>query len=515
MQSRKKIFGKMRSFVIGILVGSIVLSVSGLTIAQEKPFSGKKITVAVLASGPKGPISAPLYYWRDKWEERTGAKLEIAEVPFGEMHEKIMTDLITGAGVYDGFITFSGWYGDYIAGDYIIPIEKYYDDPRFPKWSKETVIPALRDKHTWKDIWYGVPNDSDAQIFYYVRSALTNPTYQAQFKEKYGYDLPVPPRTWQEVRDVAEFFNGWDWNGDGEPEYGIVAPLKVGEQAVHHFLSMAASFSVLPGPKIDKYHNTYYFDPETMEPLINQSGNIKALETMIELLKFGPPGMKTWSLGAGFDFFVRGKAALTWSWGDIGSLAQEEKSKIKGDCGCAPMPGSMYIWDREHQKSVHKYNFAGNTVGGSWHGVISRLSENPEVVYDLYAFQASKPINMWNMMTGYTGIDFGRTFHFLPPYGPASLDEFIKFGWDATDIQEYGEAYYENYTAPTMFEYLRILGTDEYWSILDIHLSEAYVGRETPKEALDRVYDEWVKTTKSLGKAQQLKLYQESIGYKK
>ncbi len=515
MQKEKRIFSKTKGVVIGALVGCILLSVSGLTIAQENSFSGKKITIAVLACGPKGPISAPLYYWRNKWEKRTGAKLEIAEIPGGEMHTKIMTDLMTGAGKYDGFITYAMWYGDLVPSNYIISIEKYYKNPQFPKWSKETVLPALRNLQVWKDVWYGVPNDFDGHILYYVRSALTNPTYQAQFKEKYGYDLSVPPRTWQEVRDVAEFFNGWDWNGDGEPDYGIVMPLQPGGYSARYFVSMAASLSMLPGPKIDKYHRVYFFDPETMEPLINQPGNIKALENMIELLKFGPPGMKAWSMGEGFNFFVRGKAALAWNWGDIGSLAQEKGSKIKGNCGCASLPGSMDVWDREHQKFVHRYNLVGNTLGGSWHGVISRFSKNPEVVYDLYAFQASKPINTWNAMTGYTGIDFGRTFHFLPPYGQASVDDFVKFGWDATDIQEYTTAYYENFTAPIMLEYLRIPGAEEYWSSLDIHLSEAYVGRETPKEALDRVYDEWVKTTKSLGKAQQLKLYQESIGYKK
>ena len=48
---------------------------------------------------------------------------------------------------------------------------------------------------------------------------MENPEYQAKFKAKYGYDL-APPKAWKEVRDTAEFFNGWDWDGDGRKEYG-------------------------------------------------------------------------------------------------------------------------------------------------------------------------------------------------------------------------------------------------------------------------------------------------------
>ena len=36
------------------------------------------------------------------------------------------------------------------------------------------------------------------------------------------------PATWEQVRDVAEYFNGKDLNGDGEPDHGVVLPLMAG-----------------------------------------------------------------------------------------------------------------------------------------------------------------------------------------------------------------------------------------------------------------------------------------------
>jgi len=51
--------------------------------------------------------------------------------------------------------------------------------------------------------------------------------------------------------------------------------------------------------------------------------------------------------------------------------------------------------------------------------------------------------------------------------------------------------------------------------ILDIELSSALVGQKSIQEALDSAYEEWQTITDRLGKEQQLKLYQDSIGYVK
>ncbi|MCX7731220.1 MAG: ABC transporter substrate-binding protein, partial [Candidatus Caldatribacterium sp.] len=62
----------------------------------EKPFEGITITITVNQGGPKGGISGPLYEWRDAWEQITGAKLNIVEIPYAEHYPKVMTDLMTG-----------------------------------------------------------------------------------------------------------------------------------------------------------------------------------------------------------------------------------------------------------------------------------------------------------------------------------------------------------------------------------------------------------------------------------
>lgn len=495
-----------------VLALCLIMGISAT--AQQKPYEGKKISIGVLAGGPHGAISGPLYFWRDAWEERTGAKLEIVEIPYPQLYGKVMMDFITGMATYDGVVVAYSYYGDLIGGNYVIPIDEYYGDPKFPQWSKDTVLPPLRN--TWGGKWYGPPYDSDAQALYYRRDILSDATYQKEFKTKYGYELPVPPKTWAQLYDVAQFFTGRDWNGDGEDDYGFTLPVKRGINGFFHFLNMAIPFVVAPGP-VDRYHGCYYFDPVTMEPLINTPGNVKALEILVSLLKFAPADVLSYGMAEGWDVFLRGKAVLTWSWGDVGALAEDpDKSVIMGKCGCAPMPGSMETWDREHKRWIkwEVPHFVGNSTG-AWHGLISRYTENPELVYDLFAFHASEKISMWSVYRGWTGVDIGRTFHFLPPYGPASLEGYLEEGWYADDVKEFSSAYYKTFSAETMMECLGIPGTWAYWDTLDDALAQAYLGKLTPKQALDKVYHEWEEITNRLGRERQKELYQINIGYKK
>lgn len=501
----------MKKLSILIIMVLILVPVMLLAIDPNRDYRGITIRIAVMQSGRKGAISGPLYDAAELWNKETGGKVEIVEIPFEDMYEKIMTDLIAGTGYYDGAIIASWWLGDLVAGDYVVPIDEYYEKGTHPVWKKEWVPPALAILHEWKGKWYGPPNDSDGQILYYRYDLFTDPEVRKKFKEKYGYDIPVPPRTWDQVLDLAEFFTGWDWNNDGEPDYGFVMHLKVHGQAFFHFMSLSAPFVINPyNPKL------YWFDPIDMKPLIKSPGHRKALELLLKLHSYGPPAEVSWDLGEAWDFFLRGKAAMTFTWGDLGSLAQDEsRSKVKGKLGCTIIPGTYESYDIVHERWVKfdKPNIVGNTTGASWYGVIFKHSKHPEAVYDYYALMARRDFSLWNISNGWTGVDPGLKIHFLRPLGEAKMRDFLKYGWDPGDVDEYLAAYYENFFSELLFPYLRIPGTPEYWDSLDIHLSEVVSGQKTINEALDAIYKDWEKITKRLGRKEQLKLYRESINW--
>lgn len=472
----------------------------------------KTVSVIVNTAGEKGPISGPIYEVRDEFEKATGAKLEIVEVPFAEHFPKLMTDLTTGTGDYDASMAGAWWLGDLIGGDYIIPYNDYYNDTtgKFPKWDINDVLPGPRSLLTYGDKMYMVANDHDGQVMYYRRDLFEDPAHQAAFKEKYGYDLKVPD-TYQEFRDVAEYFDQKDLNGDGKPDDGLTMHLKVGGQGMFHFMSFAAPFVIGPDNK-----NLFWFDPTNMNSLMDSPGHVKAMETLIDLIQFGPEAMMGWSLGESWDHFLRGEAALTFTWGDLGALAQQEGSQVQGKIGSAPMPGTMEYYNVNTKEWVKtdKPNKVGNTTGGSWAGVISKLSKSPECTYYLLALMASPEKSKVYAQRGWDGVDPGRYSHFLPPNGTGTIDGYLKAGWNEQDAKDYTNAYFENFNAPLQFPYLRIPGTFEYWTALDVHLSEAATGQSTPADALKATSSDFEAITDRLGRDQQLKIYKESLGLK-
>jgi len=488
----------------------------GLFGPDEQPFAGEEITVLTLDSGPKGGISGPIYAFRPIFEELTGAKLNIALVPISELYTKIFLDLRNGTGEYDGMIVGAFMYGDLIDGNYILPVDDWRESGDYPAWSYDVMPDSLRNIYTWDGVGYGVLNDADGQVLYYRRDMLNDPDHRAAFEAEYGYEMPVPPATLQQLKDIAAYFDGKNFDeNDAEPDSGVVLHLKVREQGLYHFMTLATSFAVTPG-ELSKTQGVYWFDPEDMTPLINSPGHVMALEYLKDLAQYGPDAQVSWSLGEAWDFFLRGKAIFNFSYGDVAPLAQDEtRSNIRGKIGSAILPASDTYWDMNEQEFVttDEPRKVGNVTGGSWHGVVSVLSDSPDATYSFWSLMAIKPVSKFLATYGWNGVDPGYNYQFLEPVGEAKLEDYLAAGWDETDVKEYLNAYYENFNAEVMLPYLRITGTQEYYDILDSNLSAAMSGAKTPQQALDDTAAGWEQVTDRLGREQQLEAYQAAIGW--
>ena len=126
------------------------------------------------------------------------------------------------------------------------------------------VLPAFREQVSK----YG----SDRVALPYGGSALVLVYHPAAFErepnreaaKKAGIKLE-PPTTWEELDALAKFFQGRDWDGDGEADYGIALALGSDPEGVGDatFLARAASL----GQHRDHY--SLLFDADTMEPRID------------------------------------------------------------------------------------------------------------------------------------------------------------------------------------------------------------------------------------------------------
>jgi multiple sugar transport system substrate-binding protein len=466
-------------------------------------FQGQKVTVIAT----KSAISQAVVEVKDEFEAATGAELELVRLPGVEHFPTIISDMTNRVGKYDASIAGGWWLGDMVAGGHLLPYDKYYADPRFPKWNSDDVLPGPRNLLSYGGKKYMVAYDHDGQVMYFRRDLLNDAKHQAAFRQRYGYPLAVP-QTWARFRDAIEYFNGQDLNGDGTPDHGIVLALKPGSQGMFNFMSLSASFLIGPGNE-----RLYWFDPQTMKPLVESPGHLRALEVFVDLVKFGPREMLAWDHGRGWDHFLAGRAAFALTWGDLGALAQQPGSRVKGKTGAAQMPGTHEYYDIARAKWVRTegINRVGNTTGASWAGVISRYSKSPEATYYLLALLASKEKSLVYAARGWDGIDPGRRFHFLPPEGTGTIDSYLGAGWDEADARDYLGAFQRTFSDKQQFPYLRIPGTYSYWLALDLHLVEAASGQLSPADALKAVAVDFEEITVRLGRERQREAYRTSL----
>ena len=471
---------------------------------KSKPYKDTTINVMVLRSA----VGDCVEYHAPRWEEETGAHINITKVPIDTLHQQIFEDLTTGRGEYDAYQTAAWFYGDFFTADepYVTEITPFLRDLKFPYWDPDQFLPAMKRLYTWQGKLYGVLFDADAQILYYRKDVLGNADYQEKFKSKLAYELPNPPQNMKEMHDVASFFTGWDWNGDGKDDWGISLHAKVNEQGFFHFLTLAAPYVVSQN---NKY---FYFNPDDMKPLINSEGHLRALEDYVRFLANGPKEQINWTLPEGWNPFLTGHAVMEATWGDLPTLAQDRaRSSVQGRVGATIIPGTTEAFNPlAGQWEKYPLNVVGNTNGGSWHCVISRLSKRKEATYDFLAFMANKKNAFFNSANGWTGVQPGMKYEDFPPVGTATFNEWAKEGWDKGDATAFLDAYYKNLVLPEQQIYLRIPGAAEYWHELDVRVSSVLAGGTKPKAALDDIYQTWEQITEHYGRENQKKLYAES-----
>ena len=95
-----------------------------------------------------------------------------------------------------------------------------------------------------------------------------------------------------------------------------------------------------------------FFDLETFKPLYNSEAFARALEIYKETTQYGPPDEINLDVGDTRGLWTAGQCALTIDWGDIGTLAIEEGSKVKDKTGAVILPGSKQVLDRKTGKLV-------------------------------------------------------------------------------------------------------------------------------------------------------------------
>ena len=472
-------------------------------------FAGQEITIQVIDASVKVPLEEA----RAEFEAATGATLTIVADPIENAYSKLFEDAVNQTNAIDGSVIGMWWLGELVEGGFVRAYDDFYEDTSgmFPAFNAEDEFTGLQLLRMYDGQRYVIPYDGDGQCLYYRRDVLTDPTWMEQFQAETGNELRVP-QTWDAMVQIATFFNGKDFDGQGTPGHGVSMHLKVGGQGMFHYMSLSAPFVIGP-----ENTNLYWFNPENMDPLIESAGHVRAMQAYLDLAATGPEAQLGWALGEAWDYFLNGNAVFTFSWGDVLPLAIEQEKPTRGKIGTAQLPGTMaYINPLSGEEyTTTEVNFVGNTTGGSWAPVVMNATESPEACYYFFAMLATEAKQRFYAGRGSDGVDPGRWSQ-MPPEavegGTGNIEDYTSQGFTAEEAIEYCKAYFDNFNNPNQLPYLRIPGAEEYWRALDIRLSEAVSGGQAPEDACANTANDWREINEARGIDLQLESYKRSLG---
>ena len=257
---------------------------------SKKDYSGQKLTINTHAVPVMGE---PTALHAEQFSKLTGAEVDVIHTPAGDLYSKAMVPFQAGQAPYDIVFGFSNFIRDWM--QYLEPVPAKYVEMRQMKDVTQSHI----DVASWDGQMIQYPIDGDRHYLKYRKDVIDNPEYQAKYKAETGKELRVP-QTWKEYAEIAAFFNGWDWDNDGELEYGSAEVMKKDDLMYAAFYSRSVAYSKNP-----RTPGGFFFDLETMEPLINGPGFVEALTDWVEATKYVPPGGINFGLGDEINSFWR------------------------------------------------------------------------------------------------------------------------------------------------------------------------------------------------------------------
>jgi len=481
--------------------------------AAEKPAAEKPaavdltVPITVLVTDPHIQV---VDTWKPFWEKQTGGKINVILVPYATLEEKMWIEFRTNAGSFDLACIPVTWKGDVMGGGHVENLEPYMQKYGYPDWND--VMPGIQTIVKWQGKIMAFPYDGDNHMTYYRKDALEVPEYQKRFKEKFGYMYHLPPANWSEIRDIAEFFNGWDWDHDGEIEYGVEYIAQQNTQAVWSYLDAVAQYTTIAGTP-SNYTSNMFFDADTMDPLCKSPGWVEAMKMMYELTKFAPPGLLGYGYSELRQAFVSGNAAIAFDWGDIGIQEQYPDkfgSKVKGKLGYGPLPGAKKYWDRKTNQWVEKQHVVNFLDFGGWVWVIPKSAKHKDAAYELGVYMTNPEHSLLDVcgIHGYTGANPWRKSHFTTP------EIWVRGGWGEESVKAYLKAISDILQDPNAVTDLMVPGASEYYNSIDTQFNKVLSGSITPEKGCELIYNDWKRITEERGVEEQKKYYRGSLGLK-
>jgi multiple sugar transport system substrate-binding protein len=236
---------------------------------------------------------------------KSGIQMKFEFVPWPNFADRMLNELNSKGKLCDLMIGDSQWIGGSAENGHYVKLNEFFDKNgiKMSDFAPATVYAYS----TWpkgSPNYWALPAMGDANGWVYRKDWFAKPELKAEFKKKYNRELAAP-KTWKEMKDIAEFFQGR--MVDGKKVYGAAIFTERGSEGI----TMGATSALYSwGFKYDDPKKAY-----SMEGFVNSKDAIEGLEFYKSLYKCcTPPGYTNAYMQEGLDAFKSGQVAMMMNW---------------------------------------------------------------------------------------------------------------------------------------------------------------------------------------------------------
>ncbi|MFM9108218.1 MAG: ABC transporter substrate-binding protein [Chloroflexota bacterium] len=308
---------------------------------------------------------------KQRFEELTGATVNLTVVPYDEVQAKATLDVQSGANQID---VLDYWYPTVgaLASQGILDDLTDYIEAEKAEILPEDFIPSIYDPYTLVDgKRWGLPYDGDTHVLF----------YNTEIFEKAG--VTKAPETWDEYLAAAKTITEAGLTmEDGKAIYGCAlqgfkVPIIIGCSYSNRLAGFGGAFLNADG-----------------SPALDSEAAIQAAQAMIDVAPYALPTPLETAFDQALPAFLSGQVAMMEFWTDLGVYAQ----------------------DPEGSKIVDKWDVVQNPFGGAntkhiapldagFCFAVSANAKNKELARTFCKWATSQQINLDLLLTTGSGID--------------------------------------------------------------------------------------------------------------
>jgi multiple sugar transport system substrate-binding protein len=348
------------------------------------------------------------------YEKETGIKVVVETVPWPDFQNKAFREFAAKGASFDMVIGDSQWLGAASTAGHYVELTDFFKTHKVTESMTAASVAGYAEYPGKSKRYWAVPLEGDANGFAYRKDWFEDPKEKAAFKAKYKRELAVP-KTWAELRDIAEFFHR-----PQSKRYGV----SIYTDNSYDALVMGAMNSIFSyGGELGD-STTYKVDG-----IINSANSNAGLQLYRDLYRFTPPD---W----GKTFFQEANQAVSESlvamsmnyFAFFPALANPAMNKQAANTGYFAMPAGP---------SGKRYA----SLGGQGISVVS-YSKNREASLKFMAWFVKEDVQRkWAELGGYTcneKVLASAEFRKATPYNEA-FNQSMTMAKDFWTVPEYAE----------------------------------------------------------------------------